>query len=178
MAPHGYLLHSFASTHSNHRTDGYGGSFENRTRLYREVTSAVREVWPERLPLFVRISSTDWAEGAWDVEQSIELAKALKGLGVDLIDCSSGGNVHGVQIPAGPNFQVPFAEAIRKQAGIATGAVGFITDPHQAEAIVASGQADIVFLARANLRNPYWPYLAAKELGAEVKAPVQYIRAW
>ena len=175
---HGYLLHSFASTHSNHRTDAYGGSFENRTRLYREVTSAVREVWPERLPLFVRISSTDWAEGAWDIEQSIELSRALKELGVDLIDCSSGGNVNGAKIPAGPGYQLPFAEAIRTQVGIPTGAVGFISDPIQAESIIASGQADIVLLARGNLRNPYWPQLAAKELGVEIKAPVQYVRAW
>lgn len=175
---HGYLLHSFASTHSNHRTDAYGGSFENRTRLYREVMSAVREVWPERLPLFVRISSTDWTEGAWDIEQSIELARALKPLGVDLIDCSSGGNVHGAKLPAGPGYQLAFAEAIRRQVGIPTGAVGFITDPIQAETIVASGQADIVLLARENLRNPYWPHLAAKQLGAEVRAPVQYVRAW
>ncbi|MHB8637543.1 MAG: NADH:flavin oxidoreductase/NADH oxidase [Fimbriimonadaceae bacterium] len=175
---HGYLLHSFASTRSNTRVDAYGGSFVNRTRLYREVAVAVREVWPERLPLFVRISASDWTDGAWDIEQSIELAKALKDLGVDLIDCSSGGNVAGAQIPAGPNYQVPFAQAIRAAAGIATGAVGFITDPKQADEIVGSGKADLVLLARANLRNPYWPHLAAKELGVEVKAPVQYIRAW
>ena len=140
--------------------------------------SAIREVWPERFPLFVRISSTDWLEGAWDLEQSIELARALKPLGVDLIDCSSGGNVQGVKIPAGPGYQIPFAEAIRKGAGIPTGTVGFITDPAQAESIIASRQADIVLLARANLRNPYWPQQAAKELGIEVKAPPQYIRAW
>jgi len=175
---HGYLLHSFASPLSNERKDGYGGSFANRTRLHREVVGAVREVWPDRLPLFMRISCTDWAEGGWDLEQSIELSRSMKELGVDLIDCSSGGNVARAKIPAGPNYQVPFAEAIRAKAGIPTGAVGFITEPEQAEAIVAGGQADLVFLARANLRNPYWPQLAAQQLGVEVKAPVQYVRAW
>lgn len=175
---HGYLLHSFASPHSNQRTDTYGGSLENRTRIYREVGEAVRQVWPQRLPLFVRISASDWIEGGWDVEQSVELAKMLKALDVDLIDCSSGGNVANAKIPAGPNYQVPFAETIRNRAEIATGAVGFITEPEQAEAIIAEGQADIVLQARESLRNPNWPQLAAKKLGVEVPAPPQYIRAW
>ena len=145
---HGYLLHEFLSPLSNRRTDEYGGSLENRMRLTVRVTRALREAWPPELPLFVRRSVTDWAEGGWDLPQSLELAKALKEAGVDLIDCSSGALIPGVKIPANPGYQVPFAEAIRRKAGIATGAVGLITEPQQAEEIVASGQADAVLLAR------------------------------
>lgn len=177
-AAHGYLLHQFLSPLSNQRTDRWGGSFENRTRLVREVLAALREVWPERLPLWLRISATDWAEGGWDIEQSIELARAVRELGVDLIDVSSGGLVPGVKIPVGPGYQVEFASRIRKEAGIATGAVGLITEPRQAEDIVANGQADMVLLAREELRDPYWPRRAAKELGVEISAPPQYQRAW
>lgn len=175
---HGYLLNEFVSPLSNHRTDAYGGSFENRTRIVREVATAIREVWPERLPLLLRISATDYAEGGWDLEQSVQLAREVKPLGVDMIDASSGGNVAGVSIPVGPGYQVPFAAAIRAQAGIATAAVGMITEPRQAEAIVSSGQADFVFLAREMLRDPYWPRRAAAELGAKIQAPNQYLRAW
>lgn len=175
---HGYLMNEFYSSKSNARTDEYGGSFENRTRFVREVVCAVREVWPERLPLFLRISATDWSEGAWDVEQSIELARQVKPLGVDLIDCSSGGNVVDQRLSVGAGYQVPFAEAIRKGAEIATGAVGMITSPAQAETIVATGQADIALLARELLRNPYWPMLAARELNSEIPTPAQYARAW
>ena len=177
-AAHGYLLHQFLSPLSNQRTDRWGGSFENRTRLVREVLAALREVWPERLPLWLRISATDWSDGGWDIEQSIELARAVRELGVDLIDVSSGGLVPGVQIPVGPGYQVEFASRIRKEAGIATGAVGLITDPQQAEDIVANGQADLVLLAREELRDPYWPRRAAKELGVEIGTPRQYQRAW
>ena len=177
-AAHGYLLHQFLSPLSNLRTDHWGGSFDNRVRLVREVLAAVREVWPERLPVWLRISATDWAEGGWDIEQSIELARGLRELGVDLIDVSSGGLVPGVKIPVGPDYQVDFAARIRKEAGIATGAVGLITEPAQAEKIIASGQADVVLLAREELRDPYWPRRAAKELGVEIEVPLQYQRAW
>ena len=176
-AAHGYLIHEFLSPLSNQRTDHYGGSFENRTRLAREIATAVRREWPESLPLFTRISATDWTEGGWDIEQSIELARALKPLGVDLIDCSSGGNVATAKIPLGPGYQVPFAERIRRDAQILTGAVGMITSPAQAEEIIATGQADIVLLARELLRDPYWPLRAARELGCLVPWPVQYLRA-
>jgi len=175
---HGYLLHQFLSPLVNQRKDEFGGSFENRTRFACEVTKAVRAVWPERFALFFRLSATDWVESGWDLEQSIELAKKLKTLGVDLIDASSGGTVPRAKIPAGPGFQVPFAEAIRARAGIATGAVGFITDAKQAEEIVASGKADLVLLARELLRDPYWPRRAAQELGVKLRPPVQYERAW
>ena len=174
---HGYLMHEFLSPFSNHRTDNYGLSFENRVRLPLRVTAAVREVWPERYPLFVRISATDWEPGGWDLPQSIEFSRLLKKYGVDLIDCSSGGNLTNAMIPAGPNYQVQFAAAIRKEAQIATGAVGFITDPGQAESIIANGEADVVFLARAMLRDPYWPIHAAKSLGVDVEWPKQYARA-
>jgi 2,4-dienoyl-CoA reductase-like NADH-dependent reductase (Old Yellow Enzyme family) len=174
---HGYLLHEFLSPLSNRRTDRYGGSLENRTRIVREVVTAVRGVWPENLPLFVRISATDWTEGGWDIDQSVELAKQIGPLGVDLIDCSSGGNVPVAQIPNTPGYQVPFAEAIRKRAGIATGAVGLITSGEQADAIIASGQADIVLLAREFLRQPYWPLQVAAAAGEKVSWPVQYLRA-
>jgi 2,4-dienoyl-CoA reductase-like NADH-dependent reductase (Old Yellow Enzyme family) len=175
---HGYLLHEFLSPLSNFRQDEFGGTFENRTRLVIQVTKAVREVWPARLPLFLRVSATDWKAGGWDLEQTIELSKRLKTLGVDLMDVSSGGVVPGVKIPVGPGYQVPFAEAIRKQAGIATGAVGMITEPEQAEAILEAGKADVVFLARELLRDPYWPRRAAQALGEKIKPPVQYERAW
>jgi 2,4-dienoyl-CoA reductase-like NADH-dependent reductase (Old Yellow Enzyme family) len=174
---HGYLLHEFLSPLSNHRTDQFGGSLANRMRLPLRVASAVRKAWPEHLPLLVRISATDWADGGWDLPQSIEFSKALKQIGVDLIDCSSGGMVPHAKVPVGPNYQVPFAEAIRRDARIATGAVGLITEAHQAEKIIAENQADVVLLARELLRDPYWPLHAAKVLGADVKWPEQYERA-
>ena len=170
-AAHGYLLHQFLSPLSNARTDEYGGTFENRIRATLKVVRAVREVWPQRLPLFVRVSATDWKEGGWDLAQTIGLARELKPLGVDLIDTSSGGLVPGVKIPMGPGYQTAFAEAIRKEAGIATGAVGMISEPVQAETILATEQADLVFLARELLRDPYWPRRAAKALDVKIKAP-------
>src|ERR1035437_3802266 len=176
-AAHGYLIHEFLSPLNNQRSDAYGGSPENRTRILREVVAAVRRVWPERAPLLVRISATDWVEGGWDIEQSVELARQLKGLVVDLIDCSSGGNVPNAKIPVGPAYQTPFAEQIRREASILTGAVGMITAPAQAENIVSGGQADAVFLARELLRDPYWPLRAARELGQPMTWPVQYLRA-
>jgi 2,4-dienoyl-CoA reductase-like NADH-dependent reductase (Old Yellow Enzyme family) len=176
-AAHGYLLHEFLSPLSNQRDDAYGGSFDNRTRLAREVVTAVRKVWPEQLPLFVRISATDWIDGGWDIEQSVELARQLKALGVDFVDCSSGGNAAQAKIPIGPGYQAPFAERIRRDAGILTGAVGLITEPSQAEQIVASGQADAVLLARELLRDPYFPLRAARELAQEIAWPAQYLRA-
>jgi 2,4-dienoyl-CoA reductase-like NADH-dependent reductase (Old Yellow Enzyme family) len=174
---HGYLLHQFLSPFSNKRTDGYGGSFENRTRLLREVVAAVRSKWPERFPLFLRISATDWAEGGWDIEQSVELARQVGPLGVDLIDCSSGGSVPAAPVPLGPGYQTPFAARIRCETGVPTGAVGMITSPAQADHIIRTGQADMVLLARGFLRDPYWPLHAAKELGQKVTWPVQYLRA-
>lgn len=177
-AAHGYLLHQFLSPFSNTRADEYGGAFENRIRVTLKVARAVREVWPQRLPLFVRVSATDWKEGGWDLAQTIELARQLKPLGVDLIDTSSGGLVPGVKIPLGPGYQTGFAEAIRKEAGIATGAVGMISEPTQADTILTTEQADLVFLAREMLRDPYWPRRAAKALDAKIKAPVQYERGW
>jgi 2,4-dienoyl-CoA reductase-like NADH-dependent reductase (Old Yellow Enzyme family) len=177
-AAHGYLLHEFLSPLSNRRTDEYGGSFENRIRMCCEVAAAVRQVWPERYPVFVRVSATDWAEGGWDVDECVALAVRLKGLGVDLIDCSSGGLVPGAKIPLGPGYQVSFAERIRREAGIATGAVGLITDPAQAEELIAKGKADLVLLARELLRRPYWPMHAARRLGYKLKGPVQYLRAF
>jgi 2,4-dienoyl-CoA reductase-like NADH-dependent reductase (Old Yellow Enzyme family) len=176
-AAHGYLLHEFLSPLSNKRTDEYGGSFENRVRFALETVDAVRSVWPDELPLLVRVSSTDWVEGGWDIEQSIELARLLKHRGVDLVDCSSGGNVSRVTIPVGPGYQVEFAERIRREADVPTGAVGLITDPRQAEEILASGKADVVILARELLRDPYWPLRAAKVLGAPIAWPNQYLRA-
>jgi 2,4-dienoyl-CoA reductase-like NADH-dependent reductase (Old Yellow Enzyme family) len=176
-AAHGYLIHEFLSPLSNQRHDDYGGSFENRTRLVREIAAAVRGEWPEQLPLFARISATDWVDGGWDIEQSVELARRLKPLGVDLIDCSSGGNVATAKIPIGPGYQVPFAERIRRDAQILTGAVGLITTPEQAEQIVSSGQADAVLLARELLRDPYFALRAARELGQDITWPAQYLRA-
>jgi 2,4-dienoyl-CoA reductase-like NADH-dependent reductase (Old Yellow Enzyme family) len=176
-AAHGYLIHEFLSPLSNQRGDEYGGSFENRTRLVVEITTAVRKVWPAELPLFIRISATDWVEGGWDIEQSIALAKLLKPLGVDFVDCSTGGNVARAQIPVGPGYQVPFAARIRAEANILTGAVGLITSPAQAEEIVASEQADAVLLARELLRDPYFPMRAAAALGQDIAWPAQYLRA-
>jgi 2,4-dienoyl-CoA reductase-like NADH-dependent reductase (Old Yellow Enzyme family) len=176
-AAHGYLIHQFLSPLSNTRPDDYGGSFQNRVRLCFEVTDAVRAVWPEHLPVFVRISATDWTPGGWDVEQSIELARRLRERGVDMIDCSSAGNVPSAAIPVGPGYQVPFAARIRHEAGIATAAVGLITEPRQADEIVSGGQADCVLLARELLRDPYWPLRAARELGRAIDWPSQYLRA-
>jgi len=174
---HGYLLHQFLSPLTNRRTDEYGGSLENRTRLPLEVARAVREAFPVERPVLARISATDWVEGGWDLEQSIVLARELGERGVDLVDCSSGGVVPDAKVPVAPGYQVPFAAAIRERARIATGAVGLLTEPAQAEAIVAGGQADLVLLARQMLRDPYWPLHAAQALGAEASWPVQYLRA-
>jgi 2,4-dienoyl-CoA reductase-like NADH-dependent reductase (Old Yellow Enzyme family) len=177
-AAHGYLLHEFLSPLCNRRNDEFGGSFENRIRLLVKVTRAVRDIWPENLPLFVRISATDWVENGWDLEQSVRLTGKLKEIGVDVVDVSSGGAVPGVQIPFGPGYQVGFAATIRRETGVATGAVGMISEPAQAETIISTGQADIVLLAREMLRDPYWPRRAAQTLGAKIKVPVQYERAW
>jgi 2,4-dienoyl-CoA reductase-like NADH-dependent reductase (Old Yellow Enzyme family) len=174
---HGYLMHEFLSPLSNTRSDEYGGSFANRVRFALETVDAVRAVWPAELPLFVRLSATDYTEGGWDIEQSVALSRLLTAHGVDLVDCSSGGNVSGATIPLGPGYQVPLAERIRRDAGIATAAVGLITEPEQAEEILDNGRADLVVLARELLRDPYWPLRAARVLGAEVKWPSQYERA-
>ncbi|MGA2571006.1 MAG: NADH:flavin oxidoreductase/NADH oxidase [Terracidiphilus sp.] len=176
-AAHGYLLHQFLSPLSNRRTDEYGGSFVNRTRLALEVVDAVRQEWPEHLPLFMRISATDWVEGGWNPDESVQLAHLLREHGVDLVDVSSGGLVPGAQIPLAPGYQVGFAARIRREAGIATAAVGFITEPDQANAIIAEGEADLVLLARAMLRDPNWPVHAAAALGETVSWPRQYLRA-
>jgi 2,4-dienoyl-CoA reductase-like NADH-dependent reductase (Old Yellow Enzyme family) len=174
---HGYLLHEFLSPISNRRTDEYGGSFENRCRFVLQIVDAVRDVWPADLPLFLRLSATDYTDGGWDLEQTVELSRILATHGIDLVDVSSGGNVAGATIPVGPGYQVRFAERIRRDAGVATGAVGLITDPHQAEEIIRSGKADLVILARQLLRDPYWPLHAASVLGADVTWPPQYERA-
>ncbi|MDB4874879.1 MAG: flavin oxidoreductase, Old Yellow Enzyme family [Gemmatimonadetes bacterium] len=176
-AAHGYLLHQFLSPLSNTRTDRYGGSFENRVRLLREVVAAIRSVWPEALPIGVRLSSSDWTEGGWTVEETTELATLLEADGADFIDCSSGGLVPKVHIPIGPGYQVHFAEHVRRGSGVATAAVGLITRAEQADTIVRSGQADIVFLARELLRDPHWPLRAAHELREEISWPAQYQRA-
>ncbi len=176
-AAHGYLIHEFLSPLSNQRRDDYGGSFENRTRLCREVVAAVRSAWPKELPLFIRISATDWTEGGWNIDESVKLAAQLKAMGVDLIDCSSGGNVPHAKIPVGAGYQTAFAEKIRREAGIMTGAVGMITDPVQAEHIIQTGQADAVIMAREFLRDPYFPLRAAHELDQPIAWPVQYLRA-
>lgn len=177
---HGYLAHEFLSPLVNQRTDRYGGGFENRIRFAVETTRAVRAVWPEHLPLTARFSCTDWVEGGWDIAQSVELARRLKVEGVDLIDCSSGAAVPGAKIPVGPGFQAPFAAQIRREAGVATAAVGMITSPEQADSIIREGKADLVLLARELLRDAYWPARAAKALGQteRLKSPVQYARAW
>jgi len=174
---HGYLLHEFLSPISNRRLDQYGGDLKNRVRFPLEVVAAVREVWPEKLPLFVRISATDWIEGGWDLLQSVELAKELVKLGVDLIDCSSGGIAPGVKIPVAHGYQVHFSDFIKRNAGVMTGAVGMITSAVQAENILVTGQADAVFLGREFLRDPYFPLHAAEVLGDDVQYPVQYLRA-
>jgi 2,4-dienoyl-CoA reductase-like NADH-dependent reductase (Old Yellow Enzyme family) len=174
---HGYLLHEFLSPLSNTRTDDYGGSLENRMRFPLRVAERVRNTWPDDLPLFVRISASDWAEGGWELRDSIEFAKRLRDIGVDLIDCSSGGAVPGAKIEIGPGYQVPFARAIRTAASVATGAVGLITDAHQADDIISSGSADAVLLARELLRDPYWPLHAAHILAVDVPWPDQYQRA-
>ncbi len=176
---HGYLIHEFLSPVTNRRDDGWGGSFDNRVRFAVETVRAVRRAVPERMPLLMRLSTTDWlGEAGWTVEDSIALARRLKGEGVDLIDCSSGGIAPRIAIDAGPGYQVPNAARIRAEAGIATAAIGFITSPAQAEQTIRSGQADLVFLAREMLRDPYWPLRAARELRAPLDAPVQYGRAW
>jgi len=177
-AAHGYLAHEFLSPLSNQRTDEYGGSLENRMRFPLEVVSAVRAVWPERLPLFLRISATDWTPGGWTDDDSVAFARAAKQRGVDLIDCSSGGNVAKATIPVKPGYQVPFAAKIRSEAGVLTGAVGMITETAQAEGIIRDGEADVVLLAREFLREPYWPLKAAKELGEPVHVAEQYGRAF
>jgi 2,4-dienoyl-CoA reductase-like NADH-dependent reductase (Old Yellow Enzyme family) len=177
-AAHGYLLHSFLSPLSNQRTDQYGGSFENRIRFLCETVVAVRQVWPEKYPLFVRTSSTDWTEGGWTTGDAVALAKKLRPLGVDLIDCSSGGNVPNAKIPIGAGYQVPFAARIRSEAEIATGAVGMITAPEQADQIVRLGQADLILMAREFLRHPYWPLNATRPLHQKMDAPPQYGRAF
>ncbi|HTP27886.1 MAG TPA: NADH:flavin oxidoreductase/NADH oxidase, partial [Anaeromyxobacteraceae bacterium] len=176
-AAHGYLLHSFLSPLANHRTDEFGGSLENRMRFPLAVARAVRAAWPAELPLFARLSCTDWAPGGWDWPDSVELARHLRDAGVDLVDCSSGGLVPHAKVPAGPGYQVPFAAAVRHGAGVPTAAVGLVTEPAQAEQIVATGQADAVFMARAMLRDPYWPLHAARELGVDIAWPNQYARA-
>jgi 2,4-dienoyl-CoA reductase-like NADH-dependent reductase (Old Yellow Enzyme family) len=176
-AAHGYLLHQFLSPLSNQRTDAYGGSFENRIRLVREVVEAVRAKWPERLPLLVRLSATDWVQGGWNVDETVELCRVLRKAGVDLVDVSSAGLVPYARIPAGPGFQTEFAARVRRESQIATAAVGLITSPEQADHIVRSGQADMVLLGREILRNPYWPLAAAQSLGHKAAWPEQYLRA-
>ncbi len=177
-AAHGYLAHEFLSPLSNRRTDEYGGPFENRIRFTLEVAEAVRAAWPAELPLWMRISATDWAEGGWTLDESVELAKCVRAMGVDLMDCSSGALTPQQKIELRPGYQVPFAERIRREAGIMTGAVGMITEPEQADTIVRAGQADVVLLAREFLRDPYFPLRAARKLGVEIKPPRQYGRAW
>jgi 2,4-dienoyl-CoA reductase-like NADH-dependent reductase (Old Yellow Enzyme family) len=179
---HGYLLNEFLSPLTNHRDDEYGGSLENRCRLPLKIAKAVRDLWPQQWPVFVRISATDWVPEingipGWDLVQSIQFSKWLKEIGIDLVDCSTGGLVPDARIPAAPGFQVPFAAGVRKEAGIATGAVGLITDAAQAEQILIDGQADLIFLAREMLRDPYWPLHAARQLGVDVPWPNQYVRA-
>ncbi len=174
---HGYLINSFLSPISNHRQDQYGGSFENRTRLLKEIVTDIRTIWPEKFPLFLRISATDYVDGGWDIEASVRLATELKKAGVDLIDVSSGGLIPNVRIPLAPGYQVPFAEKIRKESAIMTGAVGLITTPGQANEIIMSGKADLILIARESLRNPNFPQTAAKELGADIEWPSQYLRA-
>jgi 2,4-dienoyl-CoA reductase-like NADH-dependent reductase (Old Yellow Enzyme family) len=176
-AAHGYLIHQFLSPLSNHRTDRYGGPFENRIRLLLEIVKEVKTVWPENLPLFVRISATDWWEGGWNEEEATQLASILKKEGVDLIDCSSGGLVPYQKIQLGPGYQVPFSEKIKKETGILTSSVGLITDVHLAEEILQKEQADLIMIGRESLRNPYFPLQAAKMVGEDIHWPLQYIRA-
>ena len=174
---HGYLMHEFLSPLSNTRKDEYGGSLENRARFVLEVIEAVRTVWPAHLPVFLRVSATDWTEGGWDVQECEVLSRLANEQGVDLIDCSSGGNVAGAKIPTGPGYQVPFAEQIKRSTGVPTGAVGLITEAVQANEIIVREQADVVVLARELLRDPHWPLRAARELGVDIPWPVQYERA-
>jgi 2,4-dienoyl-CoA reductase-like NADH-dependent reductase (Old Yellow Enzyme family) len=176
-AAHGYLLHEFLSPLANHRTDSYGGSFENRTRLVLQAVEAIQSEWPDHLPLFVRISATDWAEGGWTIDDSVQLARASRDRGVDLVDVSSGGMVPYAQVPVAPGYQVPFAARIRAEAGIPTAAVGMITEAAQANLIIERGEADLVLLAREMLRDPYWPLHAAAALSEPASWPVQYLRA-
>jgi 2,4-dienoyl-CoA reductase-like NADH-dependent reductase (Old Yellow Enzyme family) len=177
-AAHGYLINEFLSPLTNHRADEYGGAFDGRIRIALEVAAAVRGAWPDSQPLFMRISAIDWVEDGWQIEDSVELARRLGPLGVDLMDCSSGGVVPHAKVRIGPAYQAPFAERIRRESGLLTGAVGMITEPHQADAIVRAGQADMVLLAREFLRHPYWPLHAAKALGAPAAVPEQYTRAF
>lgn len=177
-AAHGYLLHSFLSPLTNQRADSYGGPFENRIRIVEEVVEAVRAEWPEELPLFVRFSCTDWKEGGWGLDDTMLLAHHLIAFGVDLADCSSGGLVPDAVVPVGPGYQVPFADRIRNQGGVLTAAVGLITEAEQADAIIREGKADLVLLARAFLRDPYWPVRAGRALGTPIPPPPQYLRAW
>lgn len=177
-AAHGYLLHSFYSPISNQRTDEYGGSFENRIRFLLETVRSVRQLWPERLPLTVRISGTDWVDGGWSVDDSVQLARHLKAEGVDLIDCSSGGGVSQAKVPAGPGYQVPISEAVRHGTDIPTAAVGLITAPEQADEIIRNGRADLVLLGREMLRDPYWALHAAQSLKQPAPVPPQYLRAF
>jgi 2,4-dienoyl-CoA reductase-like NADH-dependent reductase (Old Yellow Enzyme family) len=176
-AAHGYLIHQFLSPLSNHRADNYGGSFENRIRLLIEIVKEVQTVWPSDLPMFVRISATDWAEGGWNIDEAVQLSSILKSNGVDLIDCSSGGMVPHAKIPLGPGYQVPFAERIKKETGVLTGAVGLITEAKQAEDILINGQADLVIIARESLREPYFALNAARVLKDNIEWPLQYLRA-
>lgn len=177
-AAHGYLLHQFLSPLSNRRTDGWGGTFAGRTRLLLQTVAAVREAWPADRPLWVRLSATDWMDEGWMLEESIALARKLKSLGVDLVDCSSGGSSPDARIPVGPGFQVPFADEIRRGAGVATGAVGLITQPDQADAIIRGGLADVVLMGRELLRRPQWPIEAAAALGQPAPVPAPYARAY
>jgi 2,4-dienoyl-CoA reductase-like NADH-dependent reductase (Old Yellow Enzyme family) len=177
-AAHGYLINEFLSPLSNHRHDQYGGSFDNRIRFTIEIVDAIRGVWPDSLPLFIRISAVDWVDGGWTIDDSVKLAQRLKPRGVDLVDCSSGGLMPGARITIGPGYQVPFAAQVRREASIPTGAVGMITEPQQADAIIRDGSADLVLLAREFLRDPYFPLHAAKALGVESAPPVQYKRAF
>jgi len=177
-AAHGYLLHNFYSPLSNHRTDAYGGSFANRIRFTLETAAAIRQVWPESLPIAVRLSCTDWTAGGWTLEESIQLACQLKALGVDLIDCSSGGNVPNAVVPVGPGYQIPFAESIRREAGMPTAAVGLISAAVQADETIRNGRADVILLGRESLRDPYWPLHAAQILHQQGAVPPQYLRAF
>jgi 2,4-dienoyl-CoA reductase-like NADH-dependent reductase (Old Yellow Enzyme family) len=176
-AAHGYLIHEFFSPLYNQRSDTYGGSFQNRIRFLCEVVTAVQEVWPSNLPIFVRISATDWVDGGWNIDESIELSRILKEMGIDLIDCSSGGNISHVRIPLSPGYQVPFSKKIKEATGISTGAVGLITDAHQAETILLNEEADLILFARESLRNPYFPLNAASALNEKIEWPIQYDRA-
>jgi 2,4-dienoyl-CoA reductase-like NADH-dependent reductase (Old Yellow Enzyme family) len=174
---HGYLFHEFLSPLSNQRKDEFGGDLDGRMKFPLQVAQAVRKAWPSDLPLFVRISATDWADGGWDLQQSIMFSRKLREIGIDLIDCSSGGNIRSAKIPVGPGYQVSFASAIRKETGIATAAVGLITEPQQAEDILQRGDADAIVMARAFLKDPYWPLHAAHALSVDIPWPIQYMRA-